>query len=193
MKRAARIAESQPPTAAALAIFSPLSRRETEFSMTVSSGIRFIVQHHLACMKNLHLRCACQSISQSRQKSNDDWKDVICTRFMLKIDLNLFRIFNALMEHRSVTRAAHHLGVTQPAVSHALTRLRKALDDPLFIRAQSGSSQPPERRKLPMACVGVCFIFGTLLLQRLSIQRLRNGTSLSRRELFLYAVDSRLG
>jgi DNA-binding transcriptional LysR family regulator len=112
--------------------------------MTVSSGIRFIVQHHLACMKNLHLRCACQSISQSRQKSNDDWKDVICTRFMLKIDLNLFRIFNALMEHRSVTRAAHHLGVTQPAVSHALTRLRKALDDPLFIRAQSGL-QPTAR------------------------------------------------
>ena len=63
---------------------------------------------------------------------------------MADLDLNLLRTFDALMEHHSVTRAASHLGVTQPAVSHALARLRKTLDDPLFIRAQSGL-QPTAR------------------------------------------------
>lgn len=62
----------------------------------------------------------------------------------MDIDLNLLRVFDALMEHRSVTRASSHLGVTQPAVSHALARLRKVFDDPLFIRAQTGL-QPTSR------------------------------------------------
>lgn len=63
---------------------------------------------------------------------------------MKDLDLNLLRVFDALMEQRSVTRAANHLGVTQPAVSHALARLRTVLDDPLFIRAPSGL-QPTAR------------------------------------------------
>ncbi len=63
---------------------------------------------------------------------------------MPEIDLNLLRTFDALMEHRSVTRAAAHLGVTQSAVSHALARLRNALDDPLFVREQNGL-QPTAR------------------------------------------------
>jgi DNA-binding transcriptional LysR family regulator len=62
----------------------------------------------------------------------------------MDIDLNLLRTFDALMEQRSVTRAASHLGVTQPAVSHALARLRKALNDPLFIRSPNGL-QPTAR------------------------------------------------
>jgi DNA-binding transcriptional LysR family regulator len=62
----------------------------------------------------------------------------------MQLDLNLLRVFDALMEHRSVTHAARHLGLSQPAVSHALSRLRAALDDPVFIRAQSGL-QPTTR------------------------------------------------
>lgn len=69
---------------------------------------------------------------------------MICAVFMADLDLNLLRTFDALMEHRSVTRAATHLRLTQPAVSHALARLRKALDDVLFIRTQSGL-QPTAR------------------------------------------------
>jgi DNA-binding transcriptional LysR family regulator len=57
---------------------------------------------------------------------------------MADFDLNLLRTFDALMRHRSVTRAANQLGVTQPAISHALARLRKLLNDPLFIRSPSG-------------------------------------------------------
>lgn len=63
---------------------------------------------------------------------------------MKVIDLNLLRTFDALMEYRSVTRAASHLGITQPAVSHALARLRATLNDPLFIRGGSGL-QPTAR------------------------------------------------
>lgn len=56
----------------------------------------------------------------------------------MKYDLNLLPIFLALMEERSVTRAAHRLGITQPALSNALNRLRDLLRDPLFIRERYG-------------------------------------------------------
>jgi DNA-binding transcriptional LysR family regulator len=49
-------------------------------------------------------------------------------------DLNLVRVFLALWEQRSVTAAAERLNLTQPAVSHALKRLRDHFDDPLFTR-----------------------------------------------------------
>jgi DNA-binding transcriptional LysR family regulator len=52
--------------------------------------------------------------------------------------LNLFRVFLALMEERSVTRAAARLGITQPALSNSLSRLRDTLRDPLFIRERYG-------------------------------------------------------
>src|SRR6478735_5991018 len=47
-------------------------------------------------------------------------------------DLNLLRTLDALLETRSVTRAADRLGVTQPAVSGMLARLREALVEPLL-------------------------------------------------------------
>lgn len=54
-----------------------------------------------------------------------------------KIDLNLLTIFLSVYEHGHVTRAADALGLTQPAVSHALTRLRSLFSDQLFIRVKS--------------------------------------------------------
>jgi DNA-binding transcriptional LysR family regulator len=53
-------------------------------------------------------------------------------------DLNLLRVFDMLMEQRSVTRAAERLHLTQSAVSHALGRLRGVLGDPLFVRSPGG-------------------------------------------------------
>jgi DNA-binding transcriptional LysR family regulator len=49
-------------------------------------------------------------------------------------DLNLLRVFDALMRERSVTRAGEQIGLSQPAVSQALNRLRGLLDDQLFVR-----------------------------------------------------------
>jgi DNA-binding transcriptional LysR family regulator len=54
------------------------------------------------------------------------------------LDLNLLKAFDALMDERSVTRAATRLALTQPAVSGLLTRLRDSFADPLFVRSQRG-------------------------------------------------------
>jgi len=54
------------------------------------------------------------------------------------VDLNLLKTLDALLDERSVTRAAERLSLTQPAVSGMLTRLRESFDDPLFTRAQRG-------------------------------------------------------
>jgi DNA-binding transcriptional LysR family regulator len=59
---------------------------------------------------------------------------------MQRIDLNLFRAFEAIMQHRSVSAASRQLGVTPSAVSHALARLRHALADELFV---SGGARKP--------------------------------------------------
>ncbi len=56
----------------------------------------------------------------------------------MRYDLNLLPIFVALMEERSVTRAAERLGMTQPALSNALSRLRTTFKDQLFIRERYG-------------------------------------------------------
>jgi DNA-binding transcriptional LysR family regulator len=51
-----------------------------------------------------------------------------------RFDLNLLIVFDAIYREGSVTRAAEKLNLTQPAISHALGRLRTLLDDPLFER-----------------------------------------------------------
>lgn len=54
---------------------------------------------------------------------------------MSQLDLNLLTVFDALVEQRSVTKAAQQLNLTQSAISHALRRLRETIGDPLFVRA----------------------------------------------------------
>lgn len=61
-----------------------------------------------------------------------------------QIDLNLLVIFDALMREKSVTRAALHIGVTQPAVSNALNRLRHLFKDELLVRTPTGM-EPTQR------------------------------------------------
>lgn len=58
-------------------------------------------------------------------------------------DLNLLRVFMTLMHERHVTRAAEKLHLSQPAISHALKRLRDALDDPLLVRTDQGMQPTP--------------------------------------------------
>lgn len=59
------------------------------------------------------------------------------------VDLNLLPVFEAAYEERSLSRAAVRLAMTQPAVSHALTRLRAAFRDPLFVRHSRGVNPTP--------------------------------------------------
>lgn len=62
---------------------------------------------------------------------------------MNKPDLNLLAVFDAVARLGSVTAAAQDLGLSQPAVSHALNRLRATLGDPLFTRSGRGLVQTP--------------------------------------------------
>ncbi len=65
-----------------------------------------------------------------------------------RLDLNLLPIAVALYEERGVSRTATRLGMSQPAVSAALARLRKAFDDPLFIRTARGMEPTPRAEAL---------------------------------------------
>jgi DNA-binding transcriptional LysR family regulator len=64
------------------------------------------------------------------------------------IDLNLLKAFEALMSERSVTRAGGRIGLTQPAMSHALTRLRLVFADELFVRTPGGMAPTPRAEEL---------------------------------------------
>lgn len=66
-----------------------------------------------------------------------------------RIDLNLLVILDALLGEQHVTRAAERLHLSQPAVSHALARLRDLLGDPLLVRA--GAGLVPTARALELA------------------------------------------
>ena len=62
------------------------------------------------------------------------------------IDLNLLAVFDAIAAEGNLTRAANKLGMSQPAMSNALARLRETLDDPLFVRTARGMESTPRAR-----------------------------------------------
>jgi DNA-binding transcriptional LysR family regulator len=65
-----------------------------------------------------------------------------------KLDLNLFIVLEALIREQSVTRAADRLGLSQPAVSAALKRLRQQLGDPLLVRTRDGMLPTPRAEQI---------------------------------------------
>ncbi|MBL8382355.1 MAG: LysR family transcriptional regulator [Burkholderiales bacterium] len=67
---------------------------------------------------------------------------------LARFDLNLLRVFEALHVHRNVSLAAEALGVTQPAVSNALRRLRRETGDELFTRTPQGMAPTPRAERL---------------------------------------------
>lgn len=60
-----------------------------------------------------------------------------------RIDLNLLGVFDAIYETRSVTLAAERFGITQPAMSNALSRLREVCGDALFVPTAKGMQPTP--------------------------------------------------
>jgi DNA-binding transcriptional LysR family regulator len=64
------------------------------------------------------------------------------------VDLNLLVVFGAMVEHSSVTRTAEAIGLSQPATSAALARLRKLLGDPLFVKVGSEMRPTPRAEAL---------------------------------------------
>lgn len=73
--------------------------------------------------------------SRNEQRSYEQY---IRMSRLRQLDLNLLVAFQALMQTRSVTRAAGQLNITQSAMSRTLQRLRTQLNDPLFLRGKDG-------------------------------------------------------
>jgi DNA-binding transcriptional LysR family regulator len=63
-------------------------------------------------------------------------------------DLNLLVVFDAIMHAKTLTRAGQQLGMSQPAVSHALARLRHILKDDLFVRTPEGMLPTPRAERM---------------------------------------------
>jgi len=64
------------------------------------------------------------------------------------IDLNLLAIFDAIERERNITLAANRVGLSQPAMSNALARLRQVFKDPLFVRAGRSMQPTPFAQRL---------------------------------------------
>jgi DNA-binding transcriptional LysR family regulator len=64
------------------------------------------------------------------------------------VDLNLLKAFDALTTERVVTRAAGRIGLSQPAMSHALSRLRSLFADDLFVRTPTGMEPTARAREI---------------------------------------------
>ena len=97
------------------------------------------------------------------------------TNNLRAIDLNLLVILEALLSERHLSRAALRLHMSQPAVSHALARLRHLLDDPLLLRGKGGF-QPTARalslaRPLAEALQNVRSVLGGAVFDAASTQR----------------------
>ncbi len=72
-----------------------------------------------------------------------------------QMDLNLLTVAAALYRHKNVSKAAGELGLSQSAVSHALSRLREQFADPLFVRTSKGMSLTEYARKIEPEIVDI--------------------------------------
>ena len=80
-----------------------------------------------------------------------------------RIDLNLLVIFDAIYKSRNLTAAGRELGLSQPAMSHALGRLRSTFNDPLFVRLARGLQPTPLADEVaPSLTLGLAAIRGSL-------------------------------
>jgi DNA-binding transcriptional LysR family regulator len=82
------------------------------------------------------------------------------------LDLNLLAAFDALMLERNVTRAAARVGVSQPAMSAALGRLRTLFADPLFLRSAEGLLPTARAREMAEPVAAALHTIETALLAR---------------------------
>lgn len=100
------------------------------------------------------------------------------------LDLNLLVVFNQLLMDRSVSAAADKLGLSQPAVSNALRRLRTLLNDELFLRTSRGMEPTPYAQQLAEP---IAYALGTI--QTTLSQRTTFNPATSTRRFILAMTD----
>ena len=93
------------------------------------------------------------------------------------IDLNLLVLFDQLLVERRVSKVADNLGLTQPAVSNALARLRKLLGDELFLRTPTGMQPTPFAEQLAEPVTDALAMIRSALNQRSSFDPQRSTRS----------------
>ena len=80
-----------------------------------------------------------------------------------RVDLNLLVVFDAIYKSRNLTAAGKALGLSQPAMSHALARLRTTFEDPLFVRVARALQPTPRAEEVAASVVeGLALIRGSL-------------------------------
>jgi DNA-binding transcriptional LysR family regulator len=90
---------------------------------------------------------------------------VVRTSQLQRVDLNLLVALAALLDERHVSRAADRIGLSQPATSRALQRLRRTLDDELLVRTRDGYQLTPRAERIQRELGGILprleVLFGT--------------------------------
>ena len=86
------------------------------------------------------------------------------------IDLNLLKVFEAVMAERHVTKAAARLGLAQPSMSNALSRLRHLFGDALFVRTPTGMQPTPRALALAVPIAGALTQVRTALSEEAPFQ-----------------------
>ena len=95
-----------------------------------------------------------------------------------KVDHNLFVVFDAIYTEANLTRAGQIIGITQPAVSNALARLRESFNDPLFVRTAQGMVPTPMAQNI------ISPVRSALALLRVSVQESRTFNPLQANKTF---------
>ncbi len=85
-------------------------------------------------------------LTKTKKAAKPAYRAMATYAFDPRLDLNLFRVLDAIYRHGGISGAAHALHLTQPAISHSLGRLRDVFDDPLFTR-QGNRMIPTERAR----------------------------------------------
>lgn len=104
----------------------------------------------------------------------------------MKVDLNLFVVFDAIYCEGNITKAASALNVSQPAVSHSLSKLRDHFDDPLFVR------QGNEMRPTAVANNVVADVREALHKLHISLAQSRQFEPFTSRKNFIISLHSAL-
>lgn len=82
---------------------------------------------------------------------------------LASLDLNLLVVFDAILKDRNITMAARRVGLSQPAMSSALARLRRTFNDPLFVRTGRGMQPTPYAQVLAPPIQRACELVATSL------------------------------
>jgi DNA-binding transcriptional LysR family regulator len=81
------------------------------------------------------------------------------------VDLNLLTAFEAIYAERNLTRAADRIGMSQPAMSNTLTRLRVVMKDDLFVRTGNSMQPTPRARQLAIPVLNALHLIREGLMQ----------------------------